>query len=195
MNYLDRILDDGSDRDHWLQARRDVIGASDAAKLARASSVDKYLLGKLRDDQFHGNHYTEQGHRWEPMMLAWAGVPANKALIHAPGERGFAATLDGIGEVLAECKVKHNRVVTGPTLGEFRQVAFQFHCLPEFDTLHWLWMEVDEAGDPFREEPKQLILHRGDRNIVEITASILPIAADLLARLRASRQLEKEIAS
>lgn len=129
------------------------------------------------------------------MMLAWAGIPENKALIHAPGERGFAATPDGIGTVLAECKTKHNRVVTGPTLGEYRQVSWQFLCLPEFDLLHWMWMEVDEQGEPFHEEPKELIIWRDDRNIVEITAQILPIATDLLARLRASRQLEKELAS
>jgi len=193
MGYLDRVLDDGTDWDRWLERHRDIVTASTAATLAKATSVDKYLLAKLRDGGFQGNRYTVQGHRWEPMMLAWAGVPANKALIHAPGEEGFAATPDGIGKVLAECKVKHNRVVTGPTLGEFRQVAFQFHCLPEFDTLHWLWTEVDEHGDPFGEEPKQLTLHRGDQNIVEITAQILPIATDLLARLRASRQLEKEL--
>ena len=195
MTWRDRILADGEDRDVWLAARRSVIGASDMAKLAKTESVDKYLLAKLRDGQFHGNHYTEQGHRWEPMMLAWADITPNKALVHSPDEPGFAATPDGIGDVLAECKVKHGWVVTGPTLGEFRQVAAQFLCLPEFGILHWLWMEVDQHGDPFHEEPKELILHRGDPRIIAATAQVLPIAVDLLARLRAARQLERELAA
>lgn len=196
MSYLDRILDDGTDREHWLLARHNVIGASDAAKLAKPESVDKYLLAKLKDDySFHGNGFTEQGHRWEPMMLAWAGIPENKALIHAPLEVGFAATPDGVGDVLAECKVKHNRVVTGPSLGEQRQVAWQFLCLPEYELLHFLVMEVDEHGEPFREEPKEFLIHRADPDIVDLTARILPIATDLLGRLRAARQLESELAA
>ena len=195
MSYRDRILDDGTDRERWLRRHGDLVTASTAATLAKPQSVDKYLLAKLRDGQFHGNHYTEQGHRWEPMMLAWAGITPNKALVHSPDEPGFAATPDGIGNVLAECKVKHGRVVTGPTLGEFRQVAAQFLCLPEFGILHWLWMEVDQHGDPFHEEPKDLILHRGDPRIVAATAQVLPIAVDLLARLRAARQFEREIAA
>ncbi len=193
--YLDRILDDGTDRERWLRRHGDLVTASRAATLAKPESVDKYLLAALRDGQFHGNSYTEQGHRWEPMMLAWANIPQNLALIHAPQEPGFAATPDGIGDRLAECKVKHNRVVTGPSLGEFRQVAWQFLCLPEFDTLDWLWMEVDQHGEPFHEEPKIVQLHRSDPKIVDLTARILPIATDLLARLRAARQLERELAA
>jgi len=192
-SWADRILDDGTNRERWLALHGNLITASRAATLAKPESVDKYLLAILRDGQFTGNHYTEQGHRWEPMMLAWAGIPSNLALIHAPGQPGFAATPDGIGTALAECKVKHNRVVTGPTIGEQRQVAWQFLCLPEFDTLHWLWMEVDEHGEPFHEEPKAILIHRGDSNIVDLTARILPIATDLLGRLRAARQFEQEL--
>ena len=193
MSYLDRILDDGTDRERWLRRHGDLITASRAATLAKPGSVDKYLLAILRDGQFHGNSYTEQGHRWEPMMLAWANIPQNLALIHSPREPGFAATPDGIGDALAECKVKHNRVVTGPSVGEIRQVGWQFLCLPEFETLHWMWMEVDEQGEPFHEEPKQIILRRDDPKIIAATAQVLPIATDLLVRLRAARQLEREL--
>lgn len=194
MTWRDRILADGEDRDAWLAARRNVIGASDMAKLSKPESVDKYLLAKLKDDgSFHGNAYTAQGHRWEPMMLAWAGVDANKALIHSPAEPGFAATPDGVGNVLAEAKAKHNRVVTGPTLPEKRQIAAQFLCLPEFDRLTWLWMEIDEHGEPFHDEPKYVEFYRGDVELVTLTQLMLPIATDLLARLRAARAFEQEL--
>lgn len=194
MTWRDRILNDGSDREQWAIARRNVIGASDAKSLSKAASVDKYLLAKLRDDgTFQGNASTRQGHRWEPMVLAWAGIPENKALVHSTITRGFAATPDGIGERIAEVKVKHNRVVTGPTLPEKRQIAWQFLCLPEFDQLDWLWMEIDDAGEPFREEPKHLSFRRDDPELVALTQLMLPIATDLLARLRAARALEQEL--
>lgn len=194
MTWRDRILDDGTDRERWALARRNVIGASDAKSLSKPESVDKYLLAKLKDDgSFHGNAATAQGHRWEPMMLAWAGIDENKALVHSTISPGFAATPDGVGEVIAECKAKHNRVVTGPTLPEKRQIAWQFLCLPEFDRLQWIWMEIDELGDPFHDEPKYVEFRRGDSELVTLTQLMLPIAIDLLARLRAARAFEQEL--
>lgn len=196
LSHLDRILDDGTDRDRWLTSRLDVIGASDAAKLAKAASVDKYLADKLASRSFTGNAYTDSGNRWEPMMLAWAGIPGNKALIHSPGEKGFAATPDGIGRSLAECKAKHMKVVFGPTLGEYRQLAWQFLCLPEFDETEFIWVELDAGGEirPGRNgEPCSVTIRRGDKKIVDLTRQITPIATDLLARLRAAREFEREL--
>ncbi len=194
MTWRDRILVDGSDRDAWARARRDVIGAYDAKSLSKMQSVDKYLLAKLKDGTFRGTEATRQGHRWEPMMLAWADIDENKALIHSPSERGFAATPDGVGlHAIAECKAKHNLVVTGPTLPEKRQIAWQFLCLPEFDRLQWIWMEIDERGEPFHDEPKCREFRRGDAELVTLTQLMLPIATDLLARLRAARAFEQEL--
>lgn len=194
MTWRDRIIVDGTDREAWAMARRNVIGASDAKSLSKMASVDKYLLAKLKDDgSFHGNAATAQGHRWEPMMLAWAGIPENKALIHSVITSGFAATPDGVGDRIAECKAKHNRVVTGPTLPEKRQVAWQFLCLPEIDDLVWLWMEIDEHGEPFHDEPKYVEFHRGDAELVNLTGLMMPIATELLARLRAARAFEEEM--
>jgi len=197
MGYLDRILDDGTDRDRWLTSRFDVVGASDAAKLAKAASVDKYLADKLAARSFTGNSYTESGNRWEPMMLAWAGIPGNKALIHSPEEKGFAATPDGIGRTLAECKAKHMKVVFGPSLGEWRQLAWQFLCLPEFDETEFIWVELDAGGEirgDLKGEPKHLTVKRSDPKIVDLTRQITPIATDLLARLRVARSYERATA-
>lgn len=184
-----------------MAARLSVIGASDAAKLAKPGSVGKYLAAKLADHAFTGNAFTDSGHRWEPLMLAWAGIPGNKALIHSPGEKGFASTPDGINllsdgsAIGAECKAKHGKIVAGPTLGEWRQLAWQFLTVPEFEQIEFIWVELVN-GDIRAElagEPKSLTVRRGDRMIVELTARIVPIATDLLARLRAARQFEKEM--
>jgi hypothetical protein len=195
VTWHDRILDDGTDRDRWLAAREPVIGASDAAKLAKASSVESVLKAKLAPRTFHGNEYTESGHRWEPIMLGWAGIPGNVALIHSPAEPGFAATPDGIelnGSRLAECKAKHNKIVDGPTPMEWRQMAFQLYTVPEADVIEFIWAEIVN-GEMRTLEPKHLTIERCHPKIQAATALILPLATDLLARLRAARQFEMEL--
>jgi hypothetical protein len=198
MSHLDRILHDGVDREGWLAARIPVIGASDAAGLSKPESVDKYLAAKLAHRDWSGNDYTASGHRWEPMMLAWAGIPENKALIHSPQERGFAATPDGVtadSTRIAECKAKHNKVVDGPTLGEWRQVAWQFLVVPEAETCEWIWVELidGELRQALNGEPKSLTIHRDDPKIVDLITAMLPIATDLLARLTHALEFEREM--
>ena len=199
MSYLDRILDDGTSRERWQEARWPVIGASDAAKLSKLSSLPSYLRAKLSRESFHGNDYTASGHRWEPMMLAWAGIPQNVALFHSPDETGFACTPDGILRVadgrllLAECKAKHGRIVTGPTLGEWRQLAWQFLVFPEADEIEFLWVELVN-GEMRTTEPKHLTVRRDEQKIVDLTAQILPIATELLAQLRLALEFERSIA-
>ena len=202
MTWRNRILDDGLERDKWLASRYDVIGASDAAKLAKPESVDKYLAAKLGDHGFTGNAFTESGNRWEPMMLAWLGITPNVALIHAPDERGFASTPDGILTTLsgtrgAECKAKHLKVVTGPTLGEWRQLSWQLHTVPELEEIEFTWVELDAEGELrqcLNGEPKSLTVKRNDPKVIGLLEKMLPIATDLLARLQAARRFEKELA-
>lgn len=194
--WQDRVLDDGTDRERWLAAHRGIVTASQAQGLAKPGSVDKYLRAALASSTFTGNEYTEHGHRWEPMMLAWAGIAPNKALIHSPGEKGFAATPDGADETRgAECKVKHGRVVTGPSLGEWRQLAWQFLCAPEFESIEFIWVElIDGDIRPGRHgEPCSITIPRDHPKIVQLTGQVLPIATDLLARLRVALEFEKEL--
>lgn len=203
MTYLDRILADGVDREAWKIARQPVIGASDAKILSKLSSVPLYLAGKLKREVFTGNVFTENGYRWEPMFLGWAGYEHNVALFHAPDVKGFAATPDGIrydGELsLAECKVKHvtpDKRTKGPTLGEWRQVAWQFRVLPEAVHIDWLWGDVDKTGtaeDLLDDEPKMLRIYPDDPKILQLQTELEPIATDLLARLTAALQFEKEL--
>ena len=202
MTWRDRIVNDGTNRESWLFDRHPRIGASDAAKLSKATSVDKYLAAKLASKTFHGNDFTESGHRWEPMMLAWAGIPENKALVHAPGNGGFAATPDGIAEIhggrslrLAECKAKHGVIVNGPSLGEWRQLAWQLLCFPEAIEVQFIWAELldGDIRPGCHGEPKSITVRRDDPKIREVTPLILPIATDLLARLTAALAFEREM--
>ena len=198
MSHLDRILHDGIDRAGWLTARTPVVGASDAAKLAKESSIESVLASKLTQREWNGNSYTASGHRWEPIMLAWAGIPENKALIHSPENRGFAATPDGVtadSTVIAECKAKHNKVVEGPALGEWRQVAWQFLVVPEAEMCEFIWAEIvnGEMRSVNNGEFQKLTIHRGDPKIVDLTNQILPLATDLLDRLTRALEFEREM--
>lgn len=201
MSYLDRILDDGTDRDRWLALHDTTITASTVAKFAKLQSVPLYLADMLKSRIFTGNSYTESGNRWEPMMLAWAGIPPNKALIHSPQEKGFAATPDGINllpdgsAIGAECKAKHGKVVTGPSLGEWRQLAWQFLCVPEFEEIEFIWVELidGEIRSGRDGEPRSLTIRPDHPKIVAATAQVLPIATELLPRLRAALEFEREL--
>lgn len=198
MSWRERILDDGTDHDRWLSFHDTTITASTVAKFAKLQSVPLYLADMLKSRTFTGNEYTDQGNRWEPMMLAWAGITPNKALIHSPGEKGFAATPDGAEETRgAECKAKTMKVVDGPSLGEWRQLAWQFHCIPEFEVIEFIWVELDRDGNirsGRHGQPCSISIPRDHPKIRDLTAQVLPIATDLLARLRVALSYERHAA-
>lgn len=205
MSWNDRILADGLDRELWKVARFPVIGASDAARLSKMESVPLYLAGKLARDIFTGNVFTDNGYRWEPMILGWAGFEHNVALFHAPDEKGFAATPDGLrdlggGQVgLGEVKVKHvplTKRTKGPTLPEWRQIAWQFRIIPEAAFMDWCWGDVDKEGDQeelIDDEPKFIRIYPDDPKVLELQKHLEPIARELLTRLRAALAFEREL--
>lgn len=197
MTILDRVVADSTDRDSWMRYRHDRIGASDAAKFAKATSVESYIAEKLAPREFHGNTFTESGNRWEPMLCAFAGIPNSTLMIEHPDESGFIATPDGLleterGLVMAECKTKHNKIVTGPDAREWRQLAWQFFVIPESVEIRFIWgMIVD---DELRGgEPSVLTITRDNPKIVAATELIVPIATRVLASIRAAREIEKEL--
>ncbi|CAN5420160.1 hypothetical protein BH09ACT9_BH09ACT9_00170 [soil metagenome] len=203
MTYLERILHDGEDREGWLDAREPVVGASDAAGFAKVESVPIYVDAKTKPRTFSGNETTENGHTWEPDLLAWVGIPQNRALIHHPDEPGFAATPDGLRVIpdsdgdlqLAEIKVKHNKIVTGPTPAEFRQVVWQLFVLPEARSVTWAWGElVKDAGGQWvlrAGSPKKITFWRDDPKIIDVQNKIVPIATAVLAGMREKRALRE----
>lgn len=190
--FLERTLADSADRESWLNVHDKVIGSSTAGKFAKASSVETYVRQILEPRTFHGSAATESGNRWEPMLLAWSGAEANSLLIHHPENERFGATVDGTrytadGLVIVETKAKHNKVITGPTPYEIRQLAWQLHCIPEASRAEWVWGELIERDGEWvlRRDPLTLVFHRDHPAIVAATSLIVPIAHDVLAALDA----------
>lgn len=191
---LDRTLADSADRESWLNVHSKVIGSSTAGKFAKASSVETYVRQILEPRTFSGNASTESGNRWEPLLLAFAGAEPNSLFVHHPENRRFAATVDGTrGTRIVETKAKHNKVITGPTPYEVRQLAWQLYVLPEYEGADWVWGELVRKGDDWdlRRDPQTLVFHRDDPRIVAATQLIVPIADLVLAALDAVPSKEK----
>lgn len=188
---LGRTLADSTDRASWLSLHGTVIGASAAAKLAVPGSVDTYVRQIMKPPTFRENEVTENGQRQEPYLLTWAGAERNTVMVHAVGNTRFAATPDGVistpdGMRLAETKAKHNRIVTGPTPAEIRQMAWQLLCVPEADGVDFVWGEY--VRDPhsvwlLRRDPATIRFDRDHPSIIAATARIVPIAHQVIAAL------------
>lgn len=198
---LDRTLADSADRESWLAVHGDVIGSSTAGKFAKPTSVEIYIRQILAPRDFTGNASTRSGHRWEPMLLAWAGAEPNSLFVHHPEARSYGATIDGtkrVGDefVIVETKAKHNKTVKGPTPYEVRQLAWQLFCIPEAHAAEWVWGElIEDPTEPqgwrLARDPQTLVYHRTHPAIVAATELIVPIAAQVLAGLRAARRVER----
>ncbi len=201
MTWRDRIVDAGEDRESWLLARVDGIGASDAKMFANPKSVEKYVASKIRPKTFFGNETTRSGHRWEPVILAYLGVPENKALVHMPGNPRFRCTPDGISDgdpfTLAEVKTRHNIIKPDPDAGEWRQLAWQYLCFPEaertlFGTLTVIRNDDGEWVDR-KDGFSRLEVPRDHPKIVAATELIVPIAEQVITALDAAKQAMKEV--
>ena len=197
LTVLDRTLADSADRESWLGVHDKVIGSSTAGKFAKPSSVETYVRQILEPRTFTGNETTRSGNDWEPALLAAVGARPNSLFIHHPDNRRFAATIDGtkaLGDrfAIVETKTKHNRVVTGPTPYEIRQLAWQMFCIPEAVHAEWVWGEVvrDEhspVGWRLRRPVQSLTFRRDSPEIVAATNLIVPIAHAVLAALTAAQ--------
>lgn len=200
MSWRERIVVTGEDRSEWLRARAPYIGASDMKMFANLSSVDKYVAAKIRPKAFFGNESTESGHRWEPMILAYLGVPENKAFVHSPTHGRIACTPDGISEddpfTLAEAKTRHGIIKPEPDAGEWRQLAAQLFCFPEaervlFGTLtlvrgdHEEWVERERGYS-------RLEVPRDHPKIAAALGVIVPIAEQVISALDAAKFELKE---
>lgn len=194
---LERTLADSADRASWLDVHDKVIGSSTAGKFAKASSVETYVRQILEPRTFSGNDSTRSGNDWEPALLGAVGARPNSLLIHHPENRRFGATVDGTkpvgdGFAIVETKTKHNRIVTGPTPYEIRQLAWQLYCIPEAVYAEWVWGEIvpDEkspVGWRLRRPIQSITFERDDTRIVAATNLIVPIAFAVVERLDAAQ--------
>lgn len=196
MSWRERIVVSGEDRSEWLRARAPYIGASDMKMFANPNSLEKYVAAKIRPKSFFGNETTQSGHRWEPMILAYLGVPENKAFVHSPTHERIACTPDGISDgdpfTLAECKTRHGVIKPNPDAGEWRQLAAQLFCFPEaervlFGTLTLVRGEHDEWVERVGGYSR-LEVPRDHPKIIAAMGLIVPIAEQVVAALDAAKQ-------
>ncbi|MGH3703002.1 MAG: YqaJ viral recombinase family protein [Agromyces sp.] len=188
-SYLERMLDDGTDRDRWLATREGRIGGSDAAKFAKLDSAPLYARDKRRT--FSGNAFTNHGNAREDFLLRTFNIPRNVALFHAEGNERHVATPDGIrdltsGLLLAEAKTTNKPWRTIPR-GYLRQIWWTQYVLGAERTLI-VW-EQHDGFVPIDFEPKSSFIERDDTEI----AQLIRIADRVLEDLDAAADYEKEL--
>lgn len=174
------VADSATDPAGWWAARLGSnIGASDAKQFSKMASVDRYVRALLKaqlSPRGDGNVLARNGHIYEPALMNWAGVTHNTRSIHHPTDPWKTATPDGIevspvgAIILGEAKVKHH-IVTGPDLGERRQVVWAQHVIGS-ETTKWVWQHVHPTTHRPVGKPK---LMRIDYD-PDLLAGILPIA-------------------
>ena len=193
MSYI--ILNDGTDRESWLEARRHVITATEVATLAHAGAAGRATLlaeklGKGR--HFGGNAYTEHGNAREGFILNWVhsefGITPSAALIAAVDNPTYAATPDGLGpDAGAEGKTTSKpwpeRSDVPARYMDQCQWGMRVSGLPR-----WLFAwEEHENFIPTHMEPKWFWIDRDDDRIAELEV----LADSFLAEVAAPYQPTK----
>lgn len=183
---------DSKNRDAWLIARATGITASDAAKLAKASSIDSIVKSKFHND-FTGNPATEWGLQREEFLLNWAGFDQNTFLYAFADEPRFMATPDGIkmSEVdgtiqLCQAKTSAKPLTIIPP-NYYRQVQWEMMVMDAQSV--WLVWEQHEGFIPVDLEPVKLLIDRDEKTIEELKQ----LGYELLARLESAKAFEEEI--
>ncbi len=118
--------------EEWMAIRAVSITATDAAKLAKNSSVASVFNRKRNPQPFVGNESTDWGTKREPLILKALGLPQNRNAYHALGEKKFLATPDSVGihqGELSLCEVKTtvNDFTGKIPLGYYRQMQWQMY--------------------------------------------------------------------
>lgn len=193
---LDRVVaDSAADPEGWRRARPSHIGASDAAKYAKVTSVESYLRSKLHGT-FDGNSFTANGHLFEPAIVAHMGMTHNTRMFHHPEFPVFSATPDALdvmnGVVVnGEAKVKH-KVVDGPNPGELRQVAFAQYVLGAAYS-KWAWLTLDPDTHRPVADPQVILLDSLD--LADVLGPVLEIAHQVAAGMLRAAAIQKEMYS
>jgi hypothetical protein len=183
---------DSLDREAWLTARAEGITASDAAKLAKASSIDSIVKAKFHND-FVGNSATEWGLQREEFLLNWAGFSQNTFLYASADEPRFMATPDGIlmSEVdgtIQLCQAKtSSKPLTSIPPNYARQVQWEMMVM-DADSV-WLVWEQHQDFVPVDLEPIKVLIHRDEKVIAELKE----LGYELLARLESAKAFREEM--
>ena len=194
MDFSERAVADSRDRDAWLAARPDKIGASDAAKYAKLVSAPLYARDKIHNP-FNGNAYTRHGNDREVGMLAHFRFPQNTIMYRSAGNARHVATPDGIidvgGEVvLAQCKTAVKPLPAKIPPAYQRQMWWEQYVMGASRTL-LIW-EHHDGFQPVSMEPVGVWFYRDDDAIATLIqiADIVLGGLDAAARFKSEMQME-----
>lgn len=88
-----------TDERRWLAERAKKLTKTDVVRLASGTlAARQAVYAEKQDPKFHGNAYTERGHRLEPVVQSWVeselGIPASNMLYAHDDNPVHAATPD-----------------------------------------------------------------------------------------------------
>ncbi len=188
LEYLSRMVVDGTDREAWLAARARGITATDVAKITDRSSMLVVATKKLMGSPFAGNKYTRHGVDREPVIAQWVldtfGIESSSALFHASDEKRHLATPDGVSVVdgvlvCSEIKTTKNDWDVIPP-DYLRQVQWQQYVLGAERTL-FAWEPHDDFV-PRYPEPKFVWIERDDAEIERLVNIANHLIVEIIRR-------------
>lgn len=131
---VERFIARSSDRDIWLDARRQGVTATMVAEAATEAGFKNVIETHLRNEPIQPNEYMAWGNEREPVIALEVkerfGIMPNDWLIAAHGHSWQMATPDGLS-------LDHKMIAEIKTTGKFfksiparymRQIQWQLHC-------------------------------------------------------------------
>ena len=154
----DLIIDQNTDREAWLEARRAGVTATEIAALAKGYGSDRrrILTEKLTGERqdLSGNRYIEWGNKREPLIQEWISDhfdidPANGLYRHAADPRWMATPdcLSSDSTLTAEIKTSGHDLTPGKTDDNGSLIRIDpdsyFATTGYYDQMQWQMFVVD----------------------------------------------------
>lgn len=176
----DRFLVQSSDRDEWLDARRQGVTATEVSLAATPAGFALAAEARRYPADGEDNAFMAFGREAEPELMRYAhrrlGILPNSWLIAAELQRAHMATPDGLSldhKLIAECKTTGKPWTTAP-IKYRRQIAWQCYVTgAERCALVWN-LRVDDGHGWFYlgyMEPRVEWIDRDDAMITDLIAT------------------------
>ncbi|PPG35184.1 hypothetical protein C5E10_06225 [Pseudoclavibacter sp. RFBG4] len=176
------VVPEGATKDEWHDARGEGVTASRVHEIhvGGRKTWQRILDEQLNGSTFRGNKHTQSGHDLEATMIefaqTFADVAGNSALIANEANPLHRATPDGLGTldgapVVVEVK-RHSHTWGQDDVppAHYDQVQWQLWCASAIAGIY-VWMVLDEDGQPTMDDPKYVIIPRDPARIAQLVKS------------------------
>jgi hypothetical protein len=171
------VLADGTEEGAWREARREVVTATDIARLALGGAGTWAAIRAEKEGRGRtfSTWATEHGHAREPFIAEYArsafGIAPNKALVAAADRPEFAATPDGIGDTeVGEYKTTVNDWATVDDLPPRYSIQALWQMRVTGRRKARLVFEPHENGVPLYPFPRDFIIEYDAARVAELEA-------------------------